>query len=192
VEPDHTLGEQAKVRSMHNSYMTFPLLFMMVSSHFPGTYSGPLGWAVLLLISVAGAAARHAMIGTATFGFRKEWAMVPTVGALIAAMMIARSPAPAQAATDGGSEPAVSFAEVRVVIAQRCASCHSSAPTDAMFPAAPIGVLLDTPEQIRALSARIVERAVVQRTMPFANRSGMTDAERDLLRRWAAGGSPLR
>lgn len=192
VEPDHTLGAQAKVRSMHNSYMTFPLLFLMVSSHFPETYSGRFGWAVLLFISIAGALARHVMIGKPVFGIRKEWAVVPAVAALAAAMLIVRGQASAATVPVAGSANAVGFAEARVVIATRCASCHSSVPTDPLFRAAPNGIAFDTPQQIRALSARILERAVVQRTMPFANRSAMTEAEREMLKRWIEAGSPLR
>ena len=61
--PDYALGEAAKRRSVHNSYMTFPVLFIMLSNHFPGTYGHRLNWLILLLLIVAGAAARHVMIG---------------------------------------------------------------------------------------------------------------------------------
>src|SRR2546425_10773508 len=60
--PGVTLGERAKQRSMHNSYMTFPLLFIMLSNHFPATYASPVNWLVLLLLCLAGGAVRHAMI----------------------------------------------------------------------------------------------------------------------------------
>ena len=90
--------------------------------------------------------------------------------------------APPLAATDG--LPAPTFAEVRHVIDRRCAVCHSAAPADLTFGVAPAGVMFDTPEQILARAARIRERAVVSRTMPPANRTNITDAERAVLARW--------
>lgn len=190
-EPDFSEGTKAKVRSVHNSYLTFPVIFTMVSSHFPQTYAGANGWIVLALLAVAGAAARHAMIGGPVRGVRKEWALAP-MAAGIAAAIAMTMPAPMPTAGEGTTIEGASFAEARVVIAARCASCHSIAPTDPIFTAPPNGVAFDTPQQIRGLSARILERAVVQRTMPFANLSGMTDAERDVLRRWIEAGAPLR
>jgi uncharacterized membrane protein len=82
------------------------------------------------------------------------------------------------------------FADVRSVIDRRCASCHSSSPSDVSLGATPAGIAFDTPAQIRALAGRIHERAVATRTMPPANRTGMTDAERALLARWVEGGAP--
>jgi uncharacterized membrane protein len=81
---DFTLGERAKQRSVHNSYMTFPVLFIMLSNHFPATYAGPRNWLVLLLLFVAGAAVRHAMIGR---GVSSRWALVPA-GPPAAAMLL--------------------------------------------------------------------------------------------------------
>lgn len=190
-EPDFREGGKAKVRSVHNSYLTFPVIFTMVSSHYPQTYTGGYGWVVLVLLSVAGAAARHSMIGPSVLGLRKEWALAPVAAALAGAILIATPEGAAPRDVTAG-ENSVSFAEVRVVMAARCASCHSSSPTDAMFTVAPNGIVFDTPQQIKGLSARILERAVVQRTMPFANQSGMTDAEREMLRRWIEAGAPLR
>jgi uncharacterized membrane protein len=85
-----------------------------------------------------------------------------------------------------------SFAEARHVIDRRCAACHSISPTDSSFGGAPAGVMFDTPEEIAAHVTRINERAVVTRTMPPANKTHITDAERDLLRRWIAAGAPVK
>ena len=180
---DFTLGERAKVRSVHNSYMTFPLLFIMLSNHFPATYANPLSWLVLLLLFVAGAAVRHAMIG---HGASSRWALVPAGLALAAAMFIST---PKGSAAAGSTPP---FHAVRAVIEQRCQSCHSHYQSDRTFGPAPGGVTFDTPESIARLAERIRVRVVETRTMPFANKTGMTDAERELLERWIAGGAPLR
>ena len=185
---DFTLGERAKVRSVHNSYMTFPLLFIMLSNHFPATYANPLNWLVLLLLFVAGAAVRHAMIGQ---GGRAPWALLPAGLALAGAMFL---PIPKGAAARPtaitGSVPA--FVAVRAVITQRCQPCHSQYQSDRTVGPMPGGVTFDTPESIARLAERIRVRAVETKTMPLANKTGMTDDERALLARWISGGAPLR
>ena len=182
---DFALGEQAKQRSVHNSYMTFPLLFIMLSNHFPATYASPVNWLVLLLLFVAGASVRHAMIGG---GSASRWALVPTVLALAAAMFFSTPKGAAAPAAD--SVPP--FHAVRAVIAQRCQPCHSQYQSDRTLGPAPGGVTFDTPESIARLAARIRVRAVETRTMPLANKTGMTEEERALLARWISGGAPLR
>jgi len=185
---DFTLGERAKVRSVHNSYMTFPLLFIMLSNHFPATYANPENWLVLLLLFVAGAAVRHAMIGRDA---RAAWALLPAGLALAGAMFLSTAKgAAARAATRAGSVPA--FVAVRAVITQRCQPCHSRYQTDSSLGVAPGGVTFDTPESIARLAERIRVRAVETKTMPLANKTGMTDEERALLARWISGGAPLR
>jgi len=184
---DFTLGERAKRRSVHNSYMTFPLLFIMLSNHYPATYASPVNWLVLLLLFVAGAAARHAMIGR---GSSAHWALIPTVAALAGAMLFS---APKRAAgPPTAADAAPSFAAVRGVVMQRCLPCHSRFPSDPTFGAAPAGVAFDTPESIARLAERIRVRAVETQTMPLANKTGMTPDERALLARWIAAGAPLR
>ncbi|HXO85181.1 MAG TPA: urate hydroxylase PuuD [Gemmatimonadales bacterium] len=182
---DFTLGERAKVRSVHNSYMTFPLLFIMLSNHFPATYANPLNWLVLLLLFFAGAGVRHAMIG---HGASRRWSLVPAVLALAAAMFI--STPRGSAATAASSSPP--FYAVRAVIEQRCQPCHSQYQSDRTFGPAPGGVTFDTPESIARLAQRIQVRVVETRTMPLANKSGMTEQERALLARWISVGAPLR
>ena len=186
-QPDFTLGERAKRRSVHNSYMTFPLLFIMLSSHYPATYASPVNWLVLLCMLVAGAAVRHAMIGG---GASARWALVPATAALAGAVFFST---PKAAATSIAAADAVpSFATVRTVVIQRCLSCHSRFPSDPTFGVAPAGVAFDTPEGIARLAERIRVRAVETQTMPLGNSTGMTPEERDLLARWIAAGAPLR
>jgi uncharacterized membrane protein len=185
---DFTLGERAKQRSVHNSYMTFPVLFIMLSNHFPATYASPVNWLVLLLLFVAGASMRHVMIGR---GQAARWALVPAAAALAAAMFFsAPNRVAARPAAVGDSAP--SFAAVRAVIQQRCQPCHSQYQTDRSLGPAPGGVTFDTPESIARLAERIRVRAVETKTMPLANKTGITDAERELLAQWIAGGAQLR
>jgi len=186
-QPDFTLGERAKRRSVHNSYMTFPLLFIMLSNHYPRTYASPLNWLVLFLLFVAGAAVRHAMIGR---GAAARWTLLPAAAALAAAVFLS-SPT-GGAAPVSAADVAPSFVTVRAIVVQRCLPCHSRFPSDPTFGAAPAGVAFDTPEGIARLAERIRVRVVETQTMPLGNKTGMTPAERALLARWIAAGAPLR
>ncbi len=175
--PDPADGLHAKLRSVHNTYFTLPVLFVMTSNHYAMTYSHEYNWAILIAISLAGAliriyfVARHK--GTAS--------PLPVVIAVLllavtAAMIAPRSPE--LVAREA------SFSEVRNVINARCTTCHSTAPVHPAFPAAPLGVKFDTDEQIRAEANRIYLQTVVTRVMPIGNLTAMTDEERQIIDQW--------
>lgn len=190
-EIDFSLGDHAKIRSTHNSYLTFPVIFLMISNHFPGIYAGRLNWVVLSLLMVFGAGIRHVML----VGFRAARATAAgTVAAAVALVYLTFPPAPPQGAdgSTGSAASAPTFTEVRTIIAQRCAACHSETPTEPGITSTAGGVGLDTPKQIRARAARIKIRVVEQRTMPLGNTTGITDEERTMLGRWVDAGAPLR
>ena len=183
--PDETLSRRAKQRSTHNSYVTFPVVFMMLSNHYPATYGHPLNWLILWLLIVVGAGARHVMIARERHR-PADWWLLP-VAAALAGVVFLTSPAWLGDRRRGERVP---FAAARAVIDRRCLSCHSERPTDDVFRAAPNGVTFETPESIRARAEPIRLRVVLTRTMPLANKTGMTDAERDLLGRWLDQGAP--
>ncbi|MGH7752227.1 MAG: urate hydroxylase PuuD [Gemmatimonadales bacterium] len=185
-EPDQTLSGRAKRRSVHNSYMTFPVLLIMLSNHFPGMFGHPDNWIVLGLLIVIGAGLRHVMIAER----RAHWILAP-VGAAAVLAFVMTAPKTGAAPALGVGEP-VAFADVRVLVAQRCLACHSVAPTDPTLTAPPLGVAFDRPDDLARWAARIRERVAVLKTMPLANKTGMTDAERDLLARWVDQGAPMR
>src|SRR5881296_4061629 len=180
--PDATLATRAKQRSTHNSYVTFPVIFMMLSNHYPATYAHPLNWLILWLLIAVGVGVRHVMIAREK-GRPADWWLLP-VTAAFAAVVYLTSPAWLAAPTRSGDP--VAFAAVKDVIDRRCVSCHSRAPTDEIFRIAPNGVTFDTPDSIRARAETIRDRTVVLRNMPLGNKTGMTDAERGLLARWFA------
>ena len=176
-QPDPALGIRGKQRSVHNTYFTLPVLFVMTSNHYAMTYSHPLNWVILIGITLAGAliriyfVARHK--GTAS--------PLPVIIALVILAGVAALIAPKPSASSGA---AVTFSEVRTVVHHRCTTCHSSEPTHPAFPAAPGGVILDTDQQIVAEAQRIHQQTVVTRVMPIGNLTGMSDAERDVVDRW--------
>jgi len=189
-EIDYSLGVHAKTRSTHNTYLTFPVIFLMISQHFPAVYAARPAWLVLLLFFVLGAGARHLMLA----GIRTAKATATVTAAALAALiyLTALPTLSARVAPAAPSGPAPSFVEIRTVLVQRCAVCHSETPVMPGFVAPPVNVRMDTPQQIRALAGRIRVRAVEQKTMPPGNVTFMTDDERELIRRWIDAGAPVR
>lgn len=185
--PDPEPARRAKERSIHNNYMTFPVIVLMLSAHFPGLYGHRLGWLVLGVLVVSGAAVRHLMNVRFTFA-RWRPALAATVAASLAALYLLAARPAGTRDSGGPAGEAVSFARAHAVIQKRCTVCHSESPADRTFGVAPAGVAFDTPEQIRARIDRIRVRAVETETMPPANKTHTTPAERALLGRWIAQG----
>jgi len=180
---DYSRGDDAKRRSMHNSYVTFPVLFLMLSPHFPATSTGRWPWLVLLLLVAAGMAARHVMIGQ---GPRRVWAAVP--GALaLGAVVVLTSPAAYSLPSPSG--PPVPFAQVRNIVTARCVTCHSASPAFPTFGPKPGGISFEDDAAIRAHADRILVRVVETKTMPLGNMTAMTQEERDTIGRWVLQGA---
>ena len=177
--PDPAVAWAAKTRSIHNNYLTFPVVVLMLSNHFPSVYGNRYSWQLMLVLIAIGAAVRHILNVRFTFP-RWRPALTLTLAAGFAVLFIAgRTSARMDAVAngvDGASVPAdVSFEQVRSIIDRRCAACHSQAPSIPDFGAPPAGVSFDDPARIRALVARIQVRAVETRTMPLGNRTHMTE-----------------
>ena len=185
---DPALSYRAKQRSIHNNYMTFPVLFIMISNHFPGTYGNALNWLILAVLMVGSATIRHLMNIRFTYG---GWLRLAAGTALLTIALVIVLITRASGATSASASAPVAFADARAVIQRRCLACHSAHPTDEQFTVAPAGVTFDSPERIQALAARIKERAVVSKTMPFGNKTGMTDDERALLGAWIDQGAKI-
>lgn len=179
-KPDYSLGLQAKQRSVHNSYVTLPVVFMMISNHFPMTFGHEKNWVILTLMLGIGVLVRHAMIA-----FERKtpgtWAIAP---ALVLLALVAWMTVPKRVATAVADHPPVSYAEIAGIFKARCVSCHSSAPTDDTFTVAPNGVVFETEDQIRAMRESIKTRVIDTKTMPLVNKTNMTDEERRLLASW--------
>jgi uncharacterized membrane protein len=185
--PEPTLAVRAKQRSVHNSYLTFPVIFMMVSHHYPATYGHSLNWLILCLLIVVGAGLRHLLILHDSHRFA-TWVWAP-VGASLAVIVYLTSPAWLSASPASGGR--VAFPVAKRIVDLRCASCHSQNTTDDVFRVAPNGVTFDTPETIRARADAIKLRTVLSQSMPPGNKTGMTREERDVLGRWIDQGARL-
>ena len=194
-KPDPALAWQAKKRSIHNNYMTFPLLFIMVSNHFPGTFAQSLNWLILGVVMLGGATARHWL--NIRFVF-PDWkpALATTIALTVGLLFALMTPGVLKAEQSDSQHAALStepvaFAQAQAVIDQRCITCHSAKPSDPSFPQPPGGVSFDTPEQIARMASRIKVRAVLGQSMPLGNKTGMTPDERALLGRWIDQGAGI-
>jgi uncharacterized membrane protein len=189
--PDPIWGQRGKQRSVHNTYFTLPVLFMMISNHYPITYSTRWNWLLLLAIGLIGAGVRRIFVLRHT-GAAKAW-MLPLAGIAFAGLAFAATPsrAPHDDATNAGQSdfPAAPFPVVQAIITARCIACHAEHPSMAGFNEAPQGVLLQTPEQIAQRAELIEKMAVSTDAMPLGNATGMTAEERIILGRWIAGGA---
>jgi len=185
--PDPTLGAAAKQRSLHNNYMTLPVLFIMISNHYPMTYGAERPWLVLALLGLTGVAVRH------VFNLRGRGQPTGRTMVLAAALALA-SVTYVTLEKSGGAGPApalaVTYAAIQPILATHCAACHSPHPTNPAFASPPLGLVLDSYEHVSAASARIRARAVDTETMPLGNPTGMTLAERQKLGAWIAAGTP--
>ena len=186
-EPDPKPGIVGKQRSVHNTYFTLPVLFIMISSHYPMTYGSKHGWAILAVFMLSGALIRQYFV---LRHVGKNLVALPAVAvALLLGLAVAIAPAPRSVSPAGAAS--VSFAKVQPIIAVRCAVCHAAKPTFAGFQQPPGGLTFDTPEQIKAAAPRIHQQTIATQAMPIGNLTKMTDDERALLGKWLAEGAKL-
>ena len=181
--PDPTPGIIGKQRSVHNTYFTLPVLFVMISNHYPMTYSHPHGWLVLVGLSLAGVLIRQ------YFVLRHKNAANPLLlaiaGLILAALIVWLTPAQT---TGKGAQ--ADYLAVRRIIDQRCVSCHAAQPKHPGFAQPPKGVMLETAEQVTQHAAKVAE-TVGNRYMPIGNLTQMTDAERAVVAQWFAAGAKV-
>jgi len=161
----------------------------MLSSHFPFAYGHPLAWLVLALLMIVGAAAKVVMNER---GRSNRWVMAVGVASLVGVIILtARVPGAATPAAAFRGAPPVAFAEARAILERRCLSCHAAHPSHPAFPQPPSGIVLEDPRRIHDLAPRIMARAVVTKTMPLGNLTGMTEEERATLGAWIAQGASI-
>ncbi len=183
---DPTLGKKAGERSLHNNYLTLPVIFIMISNHFPSTYGHAWHWGILMVIMLASAGIKHYW-NLLERGQKTRFILPVSVVALISLALIT-SPLSDSLAEDAAPVP---FAQVNTIIQKRCIQCHSIMPTDEQWNLAPNNVMFDTPEQIQTMADRIMVRAVRTQTMPQGNKTKMTEAEREKIKNWILQGANI-
>ncbi|MEE5116437.1 urate hydroxylase PuuD [Pseudomonas alliivorans] len=218
--PDPSLPAKGLLRSRHNNYFTLPVLFIMISNHFPSTYGSEYNWLILAGIALLAVLVRH-YFNTRHDSHRFAWTLpVAALGMLCLAYVtgpaqppqatkIVYQPLPGTAvgghrADEKPPEPVAvpaqpeppktagaGFNQVKDVIRQRCTVCHSASPTSQLFSVAPAGVMFDTPQQIQQQAQRIKAQAVNSPIMPLGNITQMTQQERELVGAWIDKGAKL-
>jgi uncharacterized membrane protein len=191
-DPDPEAGARGKLRSVHNTYFTLPVLFTMISNHYAMTFGPRHNWLVLIALSAAGVLIRVYFV--ARHKRHERGGKTPLWPALLGALIVAATAgalapkrAPPTAATAGST--AADFADIQAIVASRCVPCHAAAPTQPGFAAAPKGVLLDSPSELLA-HLKVIEPQVATRAMPVGNLTCMTDTERNQLLDWIRHGAP--
>jgi uncharacterized membrane protein len=190
-EPDPGPGLRGKQRSVHNTYFTLPVIFVMISNHYAMTYGARYNWLVLIAMSFAGACIRGWFVARhKPAGRRGVASAVPAaLGVLtLAGVVVALAPEISPTST----APPGDIAQVQSIVEQRCVPCHSTHPSSQFgFNAPPNGVVLETLDQLRAHLPE-VQKQVSLRTMPLGNLTGMTDAERATVLMWIGHGAAGR
>lgn len=179
---DPRLGAMGKQRSVHNNYMTLPVIFIMISNHYPVVTGHPLAWLLLAMISLGGVSIRH------FFNLRHHQIIRPEflfVGAMLVfgVSLVASQKTATEAMAD------VPFPVAQAIVDKHCVACHAAVPTHKGFTAPPNGAAFDTPAGMARYAPRIKERAVDSASMPLGNETHMTDEERAQLGAWIRAGA---
>ena len=177
--PDPKYGVIGKQRSVHNTYFTLPVLFIMISNHYPITYSHQQGWLVLGFIMMAGVLIRQFFVMRHSGNANKA---LPVIGVVLLLAMVAYL-MPSTPESDQSGE--ISDSQIQQVVNNRCVACHAVKPTQVGFISPPLGLVLETDAQIKQNAVKIAT-TVQTRYMPLGNLTQMTDEERALIASWYA------
>ena len=188
---DAVHGERGKQRSVHNTYFTLPVLFAMLSNHYSFTWSHPQNWLVLILMMFAGAAIRQFFV--LRHGYKLGRNRNPIAYALMGVAVIVgvivwlkpnqlATESIAASARDFGARGQTDYQKIQAVLAQRCYSCHGEQLQMK-------NVRLDSPVLVKQHAQSIYQQVVVTKIMPMNNATGITDAERELIKQWFEAGA---
>jgi uncharacterized membrane protein len=180
--PDPRFGATGKQRSLHNTYLTLPVLLLMVSNHYSILTGSSHAWILIGIIVVGGAALRHFLLRVEVGEpiVNMAWA-VPLIGIILAVALWLTEPAKTVAFAGKVSDD-----EAVAILQMRCSSCHAEMPRDATIKIAPKGIHLETLDNLKRYAQQIAVQAVNSKTMPMGNKTGMLPEERAKLGAWIA------
>lgn len=189
--PDPALGIQAKQRSMHNNYLTLPVLFIMLSNHQPLAFASRWNWLIIALVLIVGAVIRHFYNVRHKGGASPWWTWgVAAIGAILIILLSLAGPSHAERRAElpaAGTE--VAFDDVQNIVMARCSMCHAQEPLWPGIAQPPKNVVLDDPILIQTHAREIYLQAAVTDAMPPANVTELEPAERGLIRAWYESGA---
>jgi uncharacterized membrane protein len=175
--PDYSFSAKAKTRSVHNTYFIFPVLFIMISNHYAPIYNHPQNWLLLLVLSVSSAMVRHAMV---TKKNSERWVLLPAAIGLISLVAVTATAFKKSNHNFG----LIEFHQVKPIFEQRCNTCHGSNPTDDIIKIAPGGMIFEEENVTKTYLSRIYQQVNVAKSMPLANKTGITEDERAMIGAW--------
>ncbi len=183
--PDPIYGKRGKQRSLHNNYLTLPVVFVMIGGHYPFAFATRWSWAILALVIIIGVLIRH-FYNCRHKGLASPWwtwgAATACVGGAVWLSTLGPSyGAKVEVPADGKT---ITVADVQNIIAGRCSMCHAAEPGWPGVHRAPKGVVLESPEQIEGLARKIAAAAVWSNAMPPGNVTEIEPEERRVLASW--------
>jgi uncharacterized membrane protein len=187
--PDPRWGELGKQRSVHNNYLTLPVVFLMLSNHYPLFFATRYNWLIVAIVLAIGPVIRH-FFNSRHEGKSNPWWTWGVAAAGMAAVAWLSAAGPVRLANAAALPPTPKFAQVKNIVIGRCSMCHADVPVWPGIPSAPKGIVLDSSEQILQHAPLIDIYAVRSQAMPPGNVSEMTGRERLLLASWLAAGAP--
>jgi len=194
--PEPRFGAIAKTRSTHNNYLTLPVLFLMLSNHYPLAFAGPWNWAIASLVFLMGVTIRHYFNTRHAGRGSPWWTWAATVALFLAIVALSRAPAPEDGAAAAAPGPAAErfaaapgFERAQAIVLSRCSMCHAGTPLWPGLAVAPGGVRLDSAAAVAAQARAIHLQAGLTGAMPPGNVTGITEEERAALRDWYRAGA---
>jgi uncharacterized membrane protein len=182
--PDPELGKTSKQRSVHNNYLTLPVIVLMISNHYPLLFATRYNWLIVAIVLALGPIIRH-FYNERHAGKKSPWWVWGVAGAGMVAIGLLSAAGPREIKTGALAAP-VTFASIEEIVLSRCSMCHSAEPVWAGIVTAPRGILLDDTDHIRR-SARLIGRnAAWSSAMPPGNVTEMTGEERAMIAAWLA------
>jgi uncharacterized membrane protein len=183
-KPDPKLGLAGKERSVHNNYLTLPVIVLMISNHYPLLFATRYNWLIVAIVLALGPIIRH-FFNERHKGHKSPWWVWGVAGAGMIAIMLLSAAGPREVKT-GALSSSPTFANVEEIVLSRCSMCHGAEPVWESIVTAPKGILLDTPEHIHRNARLIGRNAAWSTAMPPGNVTEMTTQERALIAAWLA------
>jgi uncharacterized membrane protein len=181
VDPIH--GIRGKQRSVHNTYFTLPVLFAMLSGHYSFTYTHPQNWLILILMMFAGAAIRQFFVMRHGYLLKRNANPLPyALAGLLAIALLVVWLRPAAGSVSTVAAVPVTYKNLQLVLAQRCYMCHGELVQMK-------NVRLDSAQNVRIHAQNMYQQVVINKVMPMNNATGITEAERQLIKRWFESGA---
>jgi uncharacterized membrane protein len=187
--PDPQLGKTGKQRSVHNNYLTLPVIVLMISNHYPLLFATRYNWLIVAIVLALGPVIRH-FFNSRHAGQGSPWWVWGVAAVGMAAVALLSAAGPREAKT--GEAPGATFAQVERIVRTRCSMCHAAEPVWPTLAIAPKAIRLDDADHIRRNARLIGRNAAWSSAMPPGNITEMTGSERAVIAAWLAAGAPAR